>query len=252
MEEPLEKYKYEDRLELNEMDSKPEKKFKKIDCPSCNKLIESQDLNLQNKVAKCGDCNVVFSIEEELASVSSKTDKRQTYFRPEGIELFQYQGELDITINQVMTGWDYAGALALPFIAFFSAMIYFVSTKVSMPAVVPIISTIASVYFLYKATIYSRYKSYIIVNDEYLEIRHRPNNLKKDIKIPSKDIDQLYIRKSRERGDLVVLHIIANGPDGQKHQKLMSIKSVSKAKYIEQEIEKYLDIKDRGVVEAEV
>ena len=56
MEEPLEKYKYKDRLELDDLQSETKKKFEKICCPSCSKDIEAQDLNLENKVAKCSSC----------------------------------------------------------------------------------------------------------------------------------------------------------------------------------------------------
>lgn len=40
-----------------------------------------------------------------------------------------------------------------------------------------------------------------------------------------------------------------NGLDGQKHVKLITINTISKAKYLEQEIEKYLNIIDREVPE---
>ena len=46
------------------------------------------------------------------------------------------------------------------------------------------------------------------------------------------------------------IHMIINGLEGQKHEKLMTVKTLSKAKYLEQEIERYLKISDREVPEA--
>jgi len=46
--------------------------------------------------------------------------------------------------------------------------------------------------------------------------------------------------------------MIINGPDGQKLMRLLHpLSSPSKAKYLEQEIEKYLGIIDRDVLEAQ-
>jgi len=46
------------------------------------------------------------------------------------------------------------------------------------------------------------------------------------------------------------IYVIVNGSNGQKHQKLLSVNTLTKAKYLEQEIENYLGIKDRKVLES--
>jgi hypothetical protein len=46
--------------------------------------------------------------------------------------------------------------------------------------------------------------------------------------------------------------MIINSLEGQIHEKLITINTLSKAKYIEQEIERYLKIEDRNVPEADV
>ena len=77
-------------------------------------------------------------------------------------------------------------------------------------------------------------------------IKHRPNNLKKDRYFPVEDIDQIYIKHVGHYG----LYMIVNGTKGQQHVKLVDVKTISKAKYLEQEIEKYLGIENRKVPEA--
>ena len=46
------------------------------------------------------------------------------------------------------------------------------------------------------------------------------------------------------------IYVIINGSNGQQHQKLLSVNTLTKAKYLEQEIEKYLGIENRKVLEA--
>jgi hypothetical protein len=46
--------------------------------------------------------------------------------------------------------------------------------------------------------------------------------------------------------------MIINGLEGQKHEKLITVNTLSKAKYLEQEIERYLQIEQRVVPEATV
>ena len=60
--------------------------------------------------------------------------------------------------------------------------------------------------------------------------------------------DRLYLKPSAD-GIGISIHMIINGLDGQKHVKLITINTISKAKYLEQEIEKYLNIIDREVPE---
>lgn len=252
MKEPIEKYKHKDRLELNELDATEPKVFKKVTCPSCEKNIKAANLNLQNKLAKCGDCDVVFSIEEELKDLTTKKEVKQTLLRPEGIDLFYFEDDLDITVDQYVQGVDAWGIVLFPIFALFSVAIYFFSDKVDISPFIPILFSLPALYFLYKGFNYSKYKTYLEINDKFLSIKSRPNNFKKDQQYASSDIDQVYLKHATDRAGFFTLHIIVNGLDGQQHKKLLLVSSLSKAKYLEQEIEKYLKIEDRKVPEATV
>ena len=64
------------------------------------------------------------------------------------------------------------------------------------------------------------------------------------------DIDQLYVKTIVSDGVTYSVCLIRNGPDGMKHIPLItSLKSHSKALFLEQEIEKHLGIIDREVKE---
>ena len=245
MDQPKKQYKEASKLELKEIKKDSPKEFKKIQCPSCHGEINADHLNLQNIIAKCGSCNVIFSIEKEVESLKTKNEMKQDIFRPEGIELFHFKDDLEITVKQHIQGWDAFGIIFAPFLAAFTIFIYF--TK-GCPAFIPISLTLGALYFIYKAFNYSKYKTFIDINDKYLNIYHRPKNLRKDQSYEASEIDQLYLKYAPD-GQLGV-YMIINGLKGQQHRKLINVNTISKAKYLEQEIERYLNIEDRKVPEA--
>ena len=249
MDERIEQYKPAEGLELKNLEKEFPKVFKKVYCPSCDEAVEADNLNLQKSIAKCGSCNVIFSIEDEVGNIMTKKEIKQQRLRPEGIDLFYYKDELEITIQQHIHGYD-AWAIAFsPLIAIFTISLYFLE-KFTVPLFVPIAFSLIAIYYIYKALTYSKNKTFIDINKRSLNIKHRAKNFKKDKSYHADEIDQLYLKPSMERAGYYTVHMIINGLEGQKHVKLLSATSLSKAKYLEQEIELYLNIKDREVQEA--
>ena len=123
MKEPIEEYKPIEKLELKGFQKELPKVFKKINCPSCAKEVTADNLNLQNSVAKCGNCNVIFSIEEEVEKVKTKKEMKQEIFRPEGIDLFSFRDDLEITVQQHLQGINAFGIIVFPAFAFFAIML---------------------------------------------------------------------------------------------------------------------------------
>ena len=245
--EPFEEYKPADKFELEDLQENAEKVFKKISCPSCKKDIPASNFNLEKDVAKCSSCNVIFSIEEDMKSVKIKKEVRNETLRPEGIDLFYYKGDLDITVQQHIYGAEAALIGFTPFVAILSLFLYF--DKGNIPVLAPIALSLLAIFYLYKAYSYKNYKTYIDINNRHLTIKSRPKNFKTDKQFDSNDIDQVYI-KFGEGGYQV--HVLVNGLEGQKHERLLTVKTISKAKFLEQEIERYLNIEDRKVPEANV
>ena len=249
MKQPEEQYKPAEKLELKKFKKEFPKVFKKVHCPSCEEEVNSDDLNLQNSLAKCASCNVIFSIEEEVESVKTKKEMKQEIFRPEGIDLFHYNDDLDITIQQHIQGLDAAGLIFLPTLAFFAFILHFAK---GIPLYYPIIFTLGALYFIYRALNYSKNKTYIDINNRSLNIKSRPRNFKKDKSFDADEIDQLYVRHAVDGSGYYSIYMIINSLEGQKHEKLISVNTLSKAKYLEQEIERYLNIEHREVPEATV
>lgn len=251
MDEPIEQYKSAKKLKLKNLKKEFPKVFKKINCPSCENEVAADNVNLQNSIAKCSSCNVIFSIQEEVDNIKTKKEIKQQTLRPEGIDLFYYRDELDITIQQHIQGFDLWAISFSPLIAF-SLIAFYYLEEFTIPLYIPIIFSLLAFYFIYKAFNYSNYKTYIDVNNSSLSIKHRPKNFRKDKMYAADEIEQLYLKPSNESGGHYTINLIINGLEGQKHEKLMTVNSLSKAKYLEQEIEQYLNIIDREVPEASI
>jgi len=249
MKEPIKDYKPAEKLELPKIKKEFPKVFKKIICPSCEESVNADQLNLEKSIAKCGSCHVVFSIEEELSNLNTKNEIKQEVFRPEGIDLFYYKDDLEITVEGFVNQWD-AGWFMLFLGAFIMSLIAYFEESLSI--LVPLIPILGTIFFLIRIINYKKNRTFIDVNEQSIRVKHRTNNLKKDQIFPAEDIDQIYLKHSSTQGGYFELQLIVNGPQGQYHQKLLTVNTLTKAKYLEQEIEKYLGIEDRKVIEATV
>jgi len=245
MKEPIKQYKPTEKIELPKIKEEFPKVFKKVSCPSCGG--DPEQINLESNVANCSSCSVIFSIEEEIESLKVKPKMKQAVLRPEGIDLFYFREDLQITLQPHIQGLDAIGlGIFLPT----SLFAIFAFLKKGISIYFPLLFVMGALYFIYKAMNYHKYKTYIDVNDESLTIRHRPKNFKSDKTFSVNEIDQVYLKKSTDDMDYVTLHMVVNSENGQQHQKLLTVDTLSKAKYLEQEIEKYLGIEDRKVPEA--
>jgi len=224
-------YKHLEKLELTEMPDTQSQEYHKIACPSCNDTVQADNLNLQNKVAKCSSCNVVFSIEKDLEKVKSKSVVKQKVLRPEGIELFSFKDDLEITIQRTVSWLDGMGVILMPFFAFIFTLSYFV--KGAVPLGIPIAFTIASAYFIFQIFKRKKNKTYVDVNKRSVAIKNRPQNFSKDKTFLSENIDQVYIKNAYESGNYYNVFMIVNSTEGQKHEKLFMLNSLAKAQFIE-------------------
>jgi len=249
MKEPIKQYKPAEKLELSKIKKEFPKIFKKVNCPSCTEEISAAHIDLPTAVAKCGGCNAIFSIKEEVASLDTKKEMKQELFRPEGVDLFYFKEDMEIAVQQPIHWVDMSGALFLPLIAIFTT---FLCYEKGISIYIPIFFAIGSLFFIYRAFKYRKAKTYIDINERFMTIKHRPNNFKTDQKFLVEDVDQIYLKHSTTNSGYFALHAIVNSSKGQKHQSLIEVSTLSKAKYLEQEIEKYLGIEDRKVPEATV
>jgi len=241
-------YKEPHKLKLKKIKADKPQDFHKISCPSCQNEILAADLNINDKIAKCGECNVVFSFQNTVNNLFSNPAKvKQEILRPEGIDIFHFKNELDFTIQQpysVLEG--ILGGLAIP-----AALILTVAFIINGgPVLIPtLFFWLLSAYPIYSWITHSKNKMYVNIDEKSVNVQWKPRKGRKARSYDKTDIDQLYIKLNQMSGHHDV-YMIVNGLEGQKHVSLLpSISSKSKALYLEQEIEKHLGIIDRAVLE---
>jgi len=234
------------KQDLNELLPLSDTSFKKVSCPSCSQVTPADNININDKIAKCNECDTVFSFEKEIIDLLEMGDAKQEVIRPEGIDLFHFQGELEITMKQPIAVVEGVFGTLFPLLATLFSVMYFMIP--GAPILVLIIPWLIGFPFLFNLVYRSLQKMYIIVDDQDLSILRKPRSLVKDQHFAISEIDQLYVKSVQ--GGICDIYLVVNGANGQKHVKLIShMKSMSKARYLEQEIEKYLGIEDRRIPE---
>lgn len=236
------------KVQLSELTLELPKDYTSIDCPSCETSVPADNININDKIAKCHTCDVVFPFHEIIANFThTDTPMDQEVFRPEGIDIFRYKDDLEFTVKQPTTDFDII-FLTLPFYAFLFTTIYVVGDNIIFlwPA---IITWGLSIYGIFNWFNRSKHNIRITIDDQKLHLIWQPKKFNKEQVYDIKDIDQIYVKPLASNH--CSLYMIVNSLNGQKHVKLINIlKSKSKARYLEQEIESHLGIQNRVVPEA--
>ncbi len=237
---PIEEYKQK----LKNLSLGPKPEFKRIKCPTCDSIIHGEDLDIKDKIAKCNSCHIVFPFHQNISDLLPSKPLKQEIIRPEGIEIFQYRDELELSIKQPVVLIDVIPLIIISLFTFIITLLFF---KKGIPIVFPLTSWILLMFPIFNLFQRKHHKIFFNINDESIHIKWRPKKLIRDRKFLIKDIDQIYIKTIHGHNSIFM---ITNGPNGQKHTRLFTqIMSLSKARYLEQEIERHLGIQDREVPE---
>ena len=106
-----------------------------------------------------------------------------------------------------------------------------------------------SAFPIYSWVIHSKRKILVNIDKQKINIEWRPKNTKKTKSYDRHDIDQLYVKRNPNWGYFEI-YMVVNSENGQKHALLIpEISTLTKAKYLEQEIERHMGIIDREVIE---
>lgn len=238
------------KVKLPELTIDLPKDYIEVSCPSCNSPTAAADMNIHDKVAKCTQCNVLFPIQNEINSlrqhsgINNNSIEKTLVHRPVGIDIFRYKGELDFTFIEAPNLVSILIALTLFLFGGYTSIISFMDgTSLLVPIGLLILSIIN---FLF---ISIRTKTSLNIDQEKFTIKKYPKNWSKDIVYSVQEIDQLYIKKEADTNYHSV-YLLINSVKGQRHIRLASFDTRSKARYLEQEIENHLGIIDRPIPEA--
>jgi len=243
------KPKHKFKLDLSEVEDASIESFVRIECPSCGCLVNSDGLELTKVIAKCSSCHAVFPFDKELGKLKSKIDKATIFQQPSDVEKFYFGDELDLSVLQTATFLEGMAAIFGPIFGLITFMAYY---KGKMSFIIPAIILLITAYFIINLFNLKRHKTHVRVGSSEIYVEHRPKKGRKDVSFYSRDVDQLYVYKYTNMNGAQVygVKIVVNDGSGQKHEKLLgNLKTIREAKFIEQEIEAYLKIKDEPMIE---
>ncbi|MDF1696815.1 MAG: hypothetical protein P1U56_13320 [Saprospiraceae bacterium] len=242
-------------------------KFKKVQlgkadeldlvCDACGSDILGEDININSSLAKCNNCQRVFSIKEDHFFNEERVG-RPEMIMPEGTDVLQLSNSLDIRLDWLKS---YARG-TLGFLTFFTVLWNGILAMFGAGALlsgsftslgfmsIHILVGLGLIYFL--AMVYLNYTD-IIVTSSHITISHRPikSPFQKSKQIDVRDIDQLYVSKyvsSTTNGKpnyAYALYAILK--TNSRKIKLVKGMNLETQLYLEQEIERFLKIEDRAV-----
>lgn len=239
----------------------------KIDCNECGTRIVAEDLDLPTSMAKCRNCNAVFSFADRPRQTRPPKRERLRAPRPDGLGIRENSPEpsepgyrdaprKDGSIT-IVRRWF---APQFIFFAFFCVawdgfLVFWYSNLVNSPssfsfiaAAFPIAHVAAGVGLTYYTIAGFLNRTTIHLDERYLSIRHAPLPWKGNHTLDREDIKQLYCEHEVDRGK--------NGPNHSYYLSavLMNDRKVrlgsmpmDQAKYIEDLLEERLGIHDMRV-----
>lgn len=228
-------------------------------CKACGARMADTDLDMSRGVARCSHCKAVFGLTDSAPgdrSGSHGSFERTEVPMPKGIEIRHVGAGLQITRrwytlilyplllfcivwNGFVINWHVTSlGSGLWFLSFFGLL----HTAVGIGLAYYVLAG-----FLNRTT--------VLVDKGVLQVRHRPVPWWGNKDIQADNIDQIYCKQKRnyeqsgsrmsQTGSVYEVHaILRHGP---KEKLVSGLMESEQALYIEQELERYLGIRDRHV-----
>lgn len=224
----------------------------KLECPNCGASIRSEDINIDQLIAKCSQCHTLFGFDTMLKQVKRT---RPEVPLPPGIEAMSYLSELNLEISWRKT--TNAGFFIFFTIFWNAILIPFIVVALTQGEWVILlfisIHLLVGLSLLYYTLTILLNVTYITVNRRELIIEHKPLQMPfyPNRRLPVSDLDQLFIDKyveSRTNNSPNFAYAVRALSKGDKRIRIVKgLKNQDQARYIEQEVERFLNIEDHPV-----
>lgn len=224
----------------------------KLKCPSCGQHTPAKDINVFDLVAKCSNCGCIFPFKPrsfQPYTVSLKKPKK----KPTNVSIHLQDKGKEILLTYQWRNGHYVLLLILAFLWNTSTIMWFalmLSNNAYLMAMLGMIYAFGGISLLYLGIAGFLNSTMIKIDDFRLTVTHQPILWLYTPELRRDDIVQLYCTLHINRGRTYThysyqLHaIVKNG----KHICLLKgIEKAEQAQFLEQEIEKFLGIKDRYV-----
>lgn len=227
-----------------------------LDCPSCGSPIFSIDINPNKSLAKCGSCDHIIQINEDDFFYSRP--HRPEIMIPEGVDVLTLSESLDIRIiwrkSNSKTGINFLIFFTLLWNLIIGAFVFSILQSGELKALIGIgLHAFVGIGLLYWITALFINKTDIVISRDNIDILHGPIKLpfKSNTSFKRNELKQFYVTEyvqSTNNGRPNYAYgLYAIHKNGNKVEILRDLDSKTQL-YLEQEIERYLYIKDKAVI----
>ncbi|MEI6775934.1 MAG: hypothetical protein WCK70_03450 [Chloroflexales bacterium] len=232
-----------------------------IICTRCGALIPTDDVNLQHMVARCRSCNAVFRIADQVAQANTSAPKvRSEVPRPESFTV-EYLG------STLCIRWRWFTPISiLPVVVVLFWFSFIRSWVMDVSSIIPTVIGFVMAYLSLTAFVNT---TRVEVSFHALSVRSGPlpalTNLSflrpynqlygplpasENLSLPRDSIRQFYCIERRhhvKRSTSISYELQAIKADGSPIAVIKNLQNIEQALYIEQELERFLGIKDEPV-----
>lgn len=230
--------------------------FLDIKCKNCGEPIPAKDLNINKTLAKCNDCGSVFTFEDDLFFGGRRG--RPEFVMPEGTEVLKLLTSMEIELDWFKSMKRSNIAFEVMFTVLwntllFGMMIAMIVGGAGISVLFLTIHLVVGLGLAYRLLGKFINKTLIKINKDRISLEHGPIKqfTKKERLIKSSDIQQLYVSEyftnvkvnDRPQKAYGLYAILSNN----KKIRLINDCNKETALYLEQEIERYLNIEDSEI-----
>lgn len=220
-----------------------------LHCPYCGTDIPAADINLERMVAKCAGCSAVFSFEDQLDAAPSP--RRMELPLPKGLVVDRQGYELAITRR-----WLSAKFFFLVFFCMFwdGFLCVWYSIALSQRAWIMALFALGHTAVGLGLTYYTLAgflnRTLIRVGPSQIGVSHGPLPWWGNRQLNSSSIAQVFCKERVTRGKTTTIsyEVLAATHAGTQEKLVDGLDNSDQALYLEQEIERFLNIKDAPMV----
>ena len=218
-----------------------------LHCPYCAHDIPAADINLDRMVAKCASCSAVFSFDDQIDAAPQRPLRLEVPL-PKGITVEREGYELAITRRWMSPKYFLLIFFCLIWDGF---LCFWYSIALAggawIMAVFALGHTAIGALITYSTIAGFVNSTLIRVGSGALAVRHGPLPWSGNKQLDSSGITQIYCKERIQRGrnsttTTYEVHAATNG--GVQAKLVDGLDSDDQALYLEQEIERFLSIKD--------
>ncbi len=227
-------------------------------CKSCGKPVPAEDVNLDKALAKCRLCHAVFDITEIVGREASRAAE-EAIPKPRRFTIENWGPELVLSWRW----YTHALWIAIPFLVIWNGflVVWYAAAVAAMNddksgiaayimLLFPLIHVAIGVGGIYAVLCGFCNRTVIRVSGGELSVRHGPIPYPGNRQIPTADIKQLYCTETIHRGkrsSRTTYNVMVKVREGDKLTLLSGLDDLDQGLYVEQQIEKHLNIQDKRV-----